>query len=144
MSRVEALRIYMLNLLDELLNNEKSKINVNYLDSDSDSYSLNKIPTQRTVYKWITGDSEKKDVYNFTSRKSYSVDTITNLANLGFFESLEEKIESNNEKGILPDIEGIKSIECLNCGALSSANTQDCIFAIQIQITYRRYKNDNN
>ena len=38
---------------------------------------------------------------------------------------------------MLPDIVGIESIECLNCGTLINANTNSAEFDIQIQITYR-------
>ena len=99
-------------------------------------FSLNKIPTDPNVENWIIGKSKKKDVYSFRSRKAYSRDTINNLQNIGFFEDLEKKINSNNKNGILPDIENIESIECLSCGSLSIANTNDATFDIQIQITY--------
>ena len=45
--------------------------------------------------------------------------------------------EINNEKGILPNIKGIQSIQCLNCGSMNNANTNTAEFDIQIQITYK-------
>ena len=77
------------------------------------------------------------DVYSFRSRKLYSQDTINNLKNIGFFEQFENKIKSNNEEGILPNIDGIESIECLNCGTMNNADGNTAEFDIQIQITYR-------
>ena len=62
---------------------------------------------------------------------------INNLKNVGFFETFESIITGNNENKILPEIEGIESIECLNCGTLLDAETNKAIFDIQIQITYK-------
>ena len=62
---------------------------------------------------------------------------INNLKNIGFFEEFEKIIRQNNEQGILPDIENIESIECLNCGTMNIANTNTAEFDIQLQITYR-------
>jgi hypothetical protein len=107
------------------------------LDNDIENYSLDKIPTSSTVEKWINGLEIHRDVYSFRSRKSYSQDTINNLKNVGFFETFEKEIKSNNKKGILPEIEGIESIECLNCATMVSAETGTAEFDIQIQITYK-------
>ena len=68
---------------------------------------------------------------------AYSQDTINNLKNIGFFERFERIIKSNNDEGILPDIEGIESIECLNSGTMKNNETNTSEFDIQIQITYR-------
>lgn len=135
MTRIEALRLYLFDILDTLTNNEEYQINADMLGSVGD-YSLDKIPTQTVVRNWIDGTKVKRDVYSFRSRKEYSQDTINNLNNIGFFENFEEIIETNNRKGILPSIEGILSIECLNCGTLNRADTNTAIFNIQIQITY--------
>ena len=56
---------------------------------------------------------------------------------MGFFEIFEKLISSNNEKGILPNIEGIQSIQCLNCASMTNANTNTAEFDIQLQIEYK-------
>ena len=135
--RITQLRAYLFTILDELIGNSKYQINANMLDNDIENYSLDKIPTSSTVEKWINGLEIHRDVYSFRSRKSYSQDTINNLKNVGFFETFEKEIKSNNKKGILPQIEGIESIECLNCATMVSAETGTAEFDIQIQITYK-------
>ena len=135
--RITQLRAYLFTILDELIGNSKYQINANMLDNDIENYSLDKIPTSSTVEKWINGLEIHRDVYSFRSRKSYSQDTINNLKNVGFFESFVNVIKSNNKKGILPEIEGIESIECLNCATMVSAETGTAEFDIQIQITYK-------
>ena len=135
--RITKLRTYLLSIIDILVTNKKYQINANMLSNEQNNYSLDKIPTSSTVEAWITGTKVCRDVYSFRSRVGYSQDTIENLINVGFFEIFEKLISSNNEKGILPNIEGIQSIQCLNCGSMNNANTNTAEFDIQIQITYK-------
>ena len=135
--RISKLRQYLFSIIDTITNDNKSQINAYMLSNDINNYSLDKIPTDTEVESWIIGVSKRRDVYSFRSRMSYSQDTINNLKNIGFFEKFEEIIKSNNNEGILPDIEGIESIECLNCGTMNNAETKTAEFDIQIQITYR-------
>lgn len=135
--RITKLRTYLLSIIDILVTNKKYQINANMLSNEPNNYSLDKIPTSSTVEEWVTGTKICRDVYSFRSRVGYSQDTIENLINVGFFEIFEKLISSNNEKGILPNIEGIQSIQCLNCGSMNNANTNTAEFNIQIQITYK-------
>ena len=136
--RISKLRAYLIGIIDTLSNDTNYQLNADMLSNDVNDYSMNKISTDSEVEKWIIGSSIKKDVYSLRSRREYSQDTITNLLNIGFFEKFEEIIETNNDKGILPDIENIESIKCLNCGAMAlNDNGNSAVFDIQIQITYR-------
>ena len=135
MSRIEKLRDYLFEVLSDITKRNDFQINADFLGNKG-NYSLDKIPTDTNVEKWISGINIKRDLYSLRSRKSYSQDTINNLTNIGFFEEFEKIIKSNNDKGILPDIENILSIECLNCGTLNSVDGTQATFDIQIQITY--------
>lgn len=142
--RISKLRSYLINVIDEITQNNTYQINANMLSNDINNYSLDKIPTGSTVEKWIMGIEVHKDVFSFRSRMAYSQDTINNLKNIGFFESFEEKIKNNNENKILPDVDGIEKIECLNCGTMNNADTNTAEFDIQIQIVYRVNKNTSS
>ena len=136
--RISKLRLYLLNVIDTMTQSNTYQINANMLSNKINDYSLDKIPTASEVEEWITGTTIYKDVYSFRSRKSYSQDTINNLRNIGFFEEFERIIKSNNDKGILPEIENVEEIKCLNCGTMAmNDDGNSAIFEIQIQITYR-------
>ena len=139
-TRISKLRTYLFSIIDTLTTDKSYQINANMLDNDINNYSLDKVPTSSTIEKWVTGVEIHRDVYSFRSRMAYSQDTINNLLNIGFFEKFESIIKSNNKKGILPEINGIQNIECLNCGTMNSADTSTAEFDIQIQITYREEK----
>lgn len=136
MTRIESLRAYLLGIIDDITKNTNYQINADMLSKDVGDYSLDRVPSQPIVSKWVIGTAIKKDVYSFRSRKSYSQDTINNLANIGFFEAFEQEINEKNLKGELPNIDGIRSIEYLSTGTLSNATTNTAEFDIQIQITY--------
>ena len=134
--RISKLRDYLIEIINTLTTDDNFQINADMLDSNVNNYSLDKTPTATVVGRWITGHKKYKEVYSFKSRKSYAQDVINNLVNIGFFEKFENLINSNNKKGVLPQIEGIESIECLNSGTMLSAETNTAEFDIQIQITY--------
>jgi hypothetical protein len=133
--RIAKLREYLFTVINKMTTNRNYQISADMLGKIGD-FSLDKIPTNTEVENWIIGIQKKRDVYSFRSRKAYSQDTINNLKNIGFFEEFENTIKSNNDEGILPEIENIESIECLNCGTLNSVDGTQATFDIQIQITY--------
>lgn len=136
-TKTSKLRDYLFNVINTLIEDRNYQINADMLSNNIDDYSLDKIPTNKSIENWIIDDGLERVVYLFRSRKSYSTDTIVNLQNIGFFEGFEDKIEDNNKKGVLPSIDGIESIECLNCGTINNVNGTEATFDIQIQITYR-------
>lgn len=135
-SRITKIGEYLEKILEKL-NSEYRRINADFLGIEVNNYSLDKIPTASTIQNWIDGTSLCRDVYSFRSRNAYSSDRMNNIKNVGFFEQFENIIKSNNNEGILPEIEGIEEIECLNCGSVTSTETNTCEMDIQIQITYK-------
>ena len=134
--RVTKLRAYLMDIITELIG-QYGEMNINFLSNEPNNYSLDKIPVVTEVQKWITGDTLYRDVYSFRSRMNYSADTMTNIENIGFYETFEKIIKQKNDNNDLPDIDGIQSISCLNCGTLNRANTNTAEFDIQIQIEYK-------
>lgn len=137
-TRIEKLREYLFDNIITLTQNSNFQINANFLSDKIDDYSLDKMPVAPIVNKLICRVEIRRDVFSFRSRKSYSRDKVINLNNMGFFEEFEKLIKSNNEEGVLPDIDRIESIKCLNpFTMLSNDNGTKAIFDIQIEIKYR-------
>ena len=134
--RVTKLRAYLMDIITELIG-QYGEMNINFLSNEPNNYSLDKIPVVTEVQKWIIGDTLYRDVYSFRSRMNYSADTMTNIENIGFYETFEKIIKQKNDNNDLPEIDGIQSISCLNCGTLNRANTNTAEFDIQIQIEYK-------
>lgn len=137
-TRIAKLGEYLETILKEL-NSKYKRINADFLGIDVNNYSLDKIPTASEVETWLTGTKVCRDVYSFRSRNAYSSNRLNNLKNIGFFETFQNIINSNNDNGILPEIDNIESIECLNQGTFnySDESMKTAVFDIQLQIVYR-------
>lgn len=135
-ARITKLKEYLADVIGSLLEEKNFKINANMLSKNINNYSLDKIPTSSVVETTVIGTRTYRDVFSFRSRREYSMEEINNLSNIGFFEKFEKIIIENNENDVLPQIEGIESIQCLNCGTMNNAGTNTAEFDIQIQITY--------
>lgn len=133
--RIIKLRAYLFDII-KVLNDKYKQININFLSNDIDNYSLDKIPVKNEVNNWIIGITNNHDIYSFRSRVNYAEDVINNIKNIGFFEEFEQIIKKKNENKDLPEIEGIQSIKCLNCGTMNHADTNTAEFDIQIEIEY--------
>ena len=68
-TRINNLRKYLCEVISVFTSNKNFNINANMLSKNVNNYSLDKIPTNSTVEKWITGLEIHKDVYSFRSRK---------------------------------------------------------------------------
>lgn len=134
--RINKLRAYLMDVISEIVDSYK-QLNIDFLSKDAGNFSLDKIPMQKVIESWIVGSNLCQDTYSFRSRMNYSADVINNMKNIGFFETFEKKIYDRNKNRALPDIDGIESIECLNCGSVNNANTNTAELDIQIRITYR-------
>lgn len=133
-TRIAKMREYLFSVLDTLLDSKDYQINASFIDSGN--FSVNRVPIDKNPTNWIIPIIKHREVYELNSSRPYTPDVVNNLKNIGFFEDFEQIIYSNNENGILPEIEGIESIECLNAGALTIAETPESIFSIQIEIQY--------
>lgn len=137
-TRLAKIREYLFDNIITLTQNSNFQINANFLSDKIDDYSLDKMPIAPIVNKLICGVQIRRDVFSFRSRKPYSSEWLVNLNNMGFFEKFEELINSNNEKGDLPDIERVESIKCLNpFTMLSNDDGTKAVFDIQIEVKYR-------
>lgn len=141
-TRAQLLIEYLYNVIDTLVNDTDYQIKADFLDNDVNSYSIDKLPTGSTEEKFITGIKIKRDIFTFRSRFRYTSSQAEELKNVGFFEKFEELIEYNNSMKILPDIEGIQSIQCLNCGSVRYTSENTCEMNIQIKITYIKEKTE--
>lgn len=109
---IDSIRNYMrnLNCLDTF--NNAIRVNVNYLEPNADTYSIEEVPVEPIVKKYINGDSIRQYAFIFTSREPYGADVLTNIDNSGFYEKLADEIERNNNNEIFPLLyEGLESLE---------------------------------
>ena len=117
---------------------ENSNINVDFLSNEPIEYVIEPIPMEPVIRQYADGSSLRQFVFQFGSREYFGADVIQNMKNTEFYEDFSELIEDNNKKGVLPNIDGIQSIECLNNGTINEDNTDNAKYVIQMRITYYR------
>ena len=115
---------------------ENSNINVDFLSNEPIEYVIEPIPVEPVIRQYADGSSLRQFVFQFGSREYFGADVIQNMKNTEFYEDFSELIEDNNRKGVLPKINGIQSIECLNNGTINEDNTDNAKYVIQMRITY--------
>ncbi len=133
-NKISKVRDYLFEVISGI--RKIDQINANFLSGEKDNYSLDKLPTEKKMIPNILGGGLYRQAYSFRGRLAYGQSSSTNFEIMGFFEEFEDIIESNNNKGILPEIDGINGIECLNCASVNNTQTNTAEFDIQIQITY--------
>lgn len=136
---IDSLRNYMRNLkcLDTF--NNAIRVNVNYLEPNSDTYSIEEVPVDPVIKKYVNGDSVRQYAFIFTSREPYGVDVLTNIDNSGFYEKLADEIENNNNNEIFPLLDnGLEPLEIkVTSTGYAFAVTEDTAqFQIQLRLKY--------
>ncbi len=132
---IEKIRKY---LIENKIVDENCRINVDFLGENPTEFAIIPIAVNPVLKRYIDGSSLRQYQFQLISCNYYGADVMQNMANSKFYEELYDKIESNNDDGILPDIKGIESIECLNNGAILDATTNTARYSIQMKITYEK------
>lgn len=125
-------------MIDNKIIDENYRINVDFLGENPTEFAIVPIPVDPILEKYVDGSSLRQYQFQLISCNDYGADVLQNMSNSKFYEDLYDLIELNNSKGILPDINGIESIECLNNGAILDATTNTARYSIQMKITYEK------
>ncbi len=132
---IEKIRKY---LIENEIVDEECRVNVDFLGENPTEFAIIPIAVNPILKKYIDGSSLRQYQFQLISCNYYGADVMQNMANSKFYEELYDKIVSNNDDGILPDIKGIESIECLNNGAILDVTTNTARYSIQMKITYEK------
>ena len=117
----------------------KSKnINIDYLGSDADEYSIEKISCEPVIKQYIDGSTIRQYQFALTSIKFYDSNYSINMENNDFYELFEQWIKKQNDANNFPDIEGAYAIEVTQDSSLETKETDTAKYQIQLRVLYRR------
>ena len=141
MNIIECLRDYVSQCpyLDEF----SESVNVDYLSDDYGSYSIEEVPTDPIVKRYLDGSTERQFDFIFCSRESYGADVIQNIDNSGFYENFSDWIERNSDKGILPylgDNRTALRIVTTTGGYAFATDINQARYQIQLKLIYLQRK----
>lgn len=124
------------------------KLNVDFLGVEPLEYTIESIPSEKVVKKYVDGSSIRQYEFVFASRESFGTDTRQNIENSSFYENFADWIEDCNDNEIFPDLDSLyrtpQSIEVTTSGYVFELDTDNARYQIQLRLTYyqdRRYKN---
>lgn len=114
-------------------------INIDYLDNDSTTYSIEEVPCEPIIKRYINGDTKRQYDFIFASRESYGADVFQNIENSGFYEDFSSWIEEESLKGNLPVLEGNKEtleIKVSTTGYAFQTDDNSARYQIQLKLIY--------
>lgn len=120
-----------------------ARIGVDFLDSEVTTYSIEKVPCNPIIKKYVDGSSKRQEQFIFASRESYGQDIFNNLDNINFYENFAKWIEQNNDEGKLPILDGGKetlSIEVTSNGYAFQTDIDRAQYQIQMRLIYMERK----
>ena len=132
---IEKIRKY---LIENGIVDEACRLNVDFLGENPTEFAIIPIAVNPILKKYIDGSSLRQYQFQLISCNYYGADVLQNMLNSKFYEELYDKIETFSDEGVLPDIKGIESIECLNNGAILDATVNAARYSIQMKITYEK------
>lgn len=131
---IEKIKDYFIQNIQ--LAQEFENILVDFIGDEAITYTIEPIPVEPVIRPYTDGSSLRQYVFQFGSREYYDNGVAQNIENLDFYERFKNEIETKNKNGILPDVEGIQSIECLTDGTIQDVQNGTAKYIIQMRITY--------
>ncbi|MCC3870285.1 chloramphenicol resistance protein [Terrisporobacter mayombei] len=136
---IKALRDYIRTCPHLDTFNNAIKVNVNYLEPETDTYSIEEVPIEPILKTYVNGDSIRQYAFIFTSREPYGVDVLQNIDNSGFYEKFADWIENQNNNEIFPLLDnGLEplAIEVTSTGYAFAVTEDTAQFQIQLRLKY--------
>lgn len=119
------------------------RIGVDFLDEQSTTYSIEKVPCNPIIKRYVDGSTKKQEQFIFASREIYGQDVFNNLDNINFYEKFAQWIETNDDKGNLPVLENGKeslSIEVTSNGYAFQTDVDKAQYQIQMKLIFMKRK----
>lgn len=119
--------------------------------ADDGTFSVDMLPEQRLHYgfayvpstrirkRYVNGDSQRQFNFTLTSNETVDQETLLNLQNSAFYDSLANWVEEHSKSGDLPTMPTgmtAKELTVTIPGHIESTNGKTARYAIQMQLIY--------
>lgn len=89
----------------------KGRLDVDFLDEDADTYSVDTIPCEEIIKRYRDGSKVKQFQFAVSSRRYYDQNPTQNLSNLEFFEKLTNWVEEKAQRRELPEMDNNRTAQ---------------------------------
>lgn len=113
---------------------------VDFLENSPIAYTVEPVPCNPVVRKFIDGSCEKQFLFLFASREAYSDDVNQCIENLSFYEDFSEWIYEQSDNRNFPVLGGnrtVTELEILTGGYQIYADTNTARYQIQLRLIYK-------
>lgn len=120
------------------LMNKNSQINIDLLDDEICSYSIETVPCKPIIKAYMDGSAKRQYLFIFASRQYYG-DNLTNIANSRFYEQLTDWIDEQSRHGnlpLLPDGCQALGLNVTSSGYVIDNDTKSARYQIQCRLKY--------
>ena len=114
------------------------EINVNYLDGENDSFSIEEVPCNQIIKKYLDGSTLRQYQFVFCGREPYGAEILQNIENSTFYEDFANEIEEKNNNDVLPTLEGMEatSLEITSNAYTVSVTEDTAMYQINLNLKY--------
>lgn len=134
-SIIDALEKYFIGC--ELL--KDGALRVDYLGEKPVEYTIEVLPCDPVVKRYIGGSTVRQYLFAFGSREFYSQERLQNIQNSAFYELLADWVETRSMSGILPELpDGMEAqqLEVVSSGYLFDGSMTNARYQIQLRLLY--------
>jgi len=140
---IENIRNFIRNMDCLEMFNNAIRVNVNYLDPNVDTYSIEEMPINPIIKKYVNGDSIRQYAFIFTSREPYGSDVLQNIDNSGFYETFADEIETKNDNEEFPLLDNnleVMEIKVTSTGYAFAVSEDTAQYQISLRLKYLKKK----
>ena len=136
MNIIEAIREYISDL--DCMATFENAVNINFLDGEVDSYSLEEVPCNPIIKKYLNGSTLRQYQFVFCGREPYGAEILQNIENSTFYEDFANEIEEKNNNDVLPTLEGMEatSLEITSNAYTVSVTEDTAMYQINLNLKY--------
>lgn len=87
------------------------RLDVDFLDEAADTYSVDTIPCEEVVKRYLDGSTVKQFQFAVSSRRFYDQNIAQNLGNLEFFEGLTSWVEQKARAREFPEMDSNRTAQ---------------------------------
>ena len=113
---------------------ENGKVNLDFIDSEPESYSLDETPVTPELIVFPDGGRRLQIQFDFSIQANFN--TLENIKNSKFCDDFMKWIYQQDKIGNLPKIDGICWIKCLGRGTIQQTTETTAIYVIPMQVVY--------
>ena len=113
---------------------KNGKVNLDFIDSDTQSYSLDETPVDPVLVNFKDGGKRLQIQFDFSIQANFSV--LENIKNSKFCDDFTAWIKEQDKIGNLPKIDGICWIKCTGRGTIIQTTETTAIYVIPMQVVY--------